>query len=176
MATTTVNYDSITDTNALTLTTASLAASSTHTVGRQSTVVNNTSTEYLDFIVTGLFETAGTITAGTLLVYVFTPTDVTSSTFSYPFATATELGETDAARTFTAEQRNKLALADVIPMDTTAGRQYAVRPFSVAMILGLPVAPLKWGIWITHDLGSGTLSATEADCFVHWTGIKLDSA
>ena len=176
MATQTVNYDSITDSNAIDLTTLSLAASSTHTVGRQSDIVPNTSDNFLDFIVSGLLETAGTITAGAILVYVFTPTDVTSSTFNYPFATSTELTETDAARTFTVEQRNRLFLADTISANTTAGEQYALRTFSINAVLGLTVPPLKWGLWITHNLGSGTLSATEADCFFHWTGVKRDSA
>ena len=176
MATQTVNYDSITASNAIDLTTASLASSATHVAGMPSDIVPNTSALYLDFIVSGLLETAGTITAGNILVYVFTPTDVTSSTFNYPFSTSTELTETTGTlATFTAEQRNRLFLADTIACSTTA-QKYALRTFSICTVLGLKVPPLKWGLWVTHNLGSGTLHATEANCWFHWTGIKRDSA
>ena len=59
----TTTYDSVSSTNALTITLASLATSSTLLAGRQSTIVDNTSTKYMDFLV------SGQVTAGTTLTF-----------------------------------------------------------------------------------------------------------
>ena len=177
MATTTVNYNSVTATTEIDWTSTDLAASATHIVGVRSDIIDNTTTKYLDFIVTGQMRVDDTITAGrTIRIYLYASTNViATSTFNYPFHTTTEITETKGVTTFIAEQRDNLALASIITVSGTDNEIYSVKPFSVATIFGLPVAPLKWGLFVTHNM-VGTLHPTEGDCFLHWTGIKLDSA
>lgn len=176
MSTTTPNYDSTSDTNALTITLASLATSATLVAGRNSTIVDNRTTKYLDFIVQGQLTTGTTPTTGTFLqVWLYAPLKAASGTFSYPIATTTQLTESDAAATFETQQRDQLFLAASIAVNSTSNRSYPVRPFSVAQIMGLPVAPLKWGIFVTHSTAVN-LNSTSGNHWLHWTGIKLDTA
>jgi hypothetical protein len=175
MATATVNYDSTTDTNALTITLASLATSATMVAGRQSTVVSNASTKYVDVILSGQV-TVGTTptTAKTIAVYVFAPIKIVSSTASYPIATTTQLGESDAAATFEADQRNALRLAGTMSVIATSDRAYSLEPVSIASLFG-GVMPIKWGIFVTHDTAVN-LNSTAGNHWFHWTGIKYDVA
>lgn len=174
MATATVNYASTTDSTALTLTLASLASSSLLTVGRQSAVVSNVSTKALDYEVFGQITTGTSpTTAKTIAIYVFAPTKVATSTFSYPVATATELGESDAAATFEAEQRNMLRLGAAITVNATSDRKYTFR-FNIAPLFG-GFVPLKWGLWVTHDTAVN-LNSTAGNHWVHYNALKVDSA
>ncbi len=174
MATVTTNYSSVTDTTAITITLASLATSSTLVAGRQSTVVDNTSPKYLDARVFGQITTGTSpTTAKTIAIYVFGSIKAASSTFSYPVATTTELGATDAAATFEAEQRNMLKLGATITVNATSDRKYAF-DFAVAPLFG-GIMPLKWGIFVTHDTAVN-LNSTAGNHWVHYTGIKADVA
>jgi hypothetical protein len=167
----TTTYDSATDSNAITITLASLATSSTLVAGRESTVVSNTSNQYVDFLV------SGQVTVGTsptvdkqIAVYVYAPLKVASSTFSYPIATATQLTAADAAATFEAYQRDNLRLGAVSNVIATSDRAYSFAPFSIAALFG-GVVPLKWGLFVTHSTGVN-LNATAGNHWFHWTGIK----
>jgi len=170
---TTTTYSSITDSTAITITLASLATSATQVAGRESTVVDNTSNLFMDAEVSGQITTGTSPTGGTISVYVYAPTKVVSSTFSYPIATTTALTAADAAATFEAEQRNQLRLGAVIAPNTTSSRAYSVLPFSVAALFG-GVMPLKWGLWVSHNTGVN-LHATAANHWLHYTGIKYTS-
>lgn len=172
MATASTNYSSTTDSTAITITLASLASSGTMVAGRQSTVVTNVTNKFLDAAVTGRITTGTTpTTAKTLAVYVYVPTSFTASTFTYPIAGATALGETDAAATFDAEQRDgALILADSVSINATSDRAYTFS-FSVVEVVGY--MPLKWGLWVTHDTGVA-LNATAGNHFFHYVGVKAD--
>ncbi len=168
----TTTYDSVTDSNAITITLASLATSPTLVVGRESTVVSNTSANYIDFLVSGQV-TVGTTptTAKQIAVYVYAPLKVASSTFTYPIATATALTAADAAATFEVDQLNQLRLAAVANVIATSDRAYSFAPFSIAALFG-GVCPLKWGLYVAHNTGVN-LNATAGNHWFHWTGIKF---
>ena len=173
MATTTTIYDSTTDTNALTITLASLATSASRVVGQQSTVVSNATNKFHDVILSGQV-TVGTTptTARQIDVYVFAPIKIATSTASYPIATTTQLGETDAAATFEIDQLRQLRWLGTLTNIATSDRAYSLAPVSIASRFG-GVMPIKWGIFVTHDTGVN-LNATAGDHWFHWTGIKYD--
>lgn len=172
MAIVTTNYGSTTDSTAITITLASLATSSSMVSGRQSTIVTNVTNKFLDAFVTGRITTGTTpTTAKTLAVYVFVPTSVTASAFTYPIAGATTLGEVDAAATFDAEQRaGSLIFAQAATINATSDRVYTFS-FSVAEAVGY--MPLKWGLFVTHDTVAA-LHATAGNHFFHYVGLKAD--
>lgn len=175
MVTVTTNYDSTTDTNALTITLASLATSASLVTGRQSTVVSNASNKYVDVLLSGQV-TVGTTptTAKQINVYVFAPLKIASSTSSYPIATTTQLGASDAAATFEIDQLYALRLAGVMTNIATSNRAYSLEPVSIASLFG-GVMPINWGIFVTHNTGVN-LNSTAGNHWFHWTGIKFDSA
>ena len=174
MTTATTNYSSTTDSTALTLTLASLASSSSLTVGRESTVIDNTSSKYLDMRVFGQITTGTSpTTAKRIAIYVYAPTKVVSGTFSYPVATATALTGSDAAATFEAEQRNMLKRGAVITVNATSDRAYSFS-FNIAPLFG-GWMPLKCGLWVVHETGVN-LNSTAGNHWIHYTGMKTDSA
>lgn len=167
----TTTYDSTTDSNALTITLASLATSTSLLAGRQSTVVSNASNQYVDVIVSGQITVGTTPTIDRqIAVYVFAPLKMVTSTATFPIATTTALGTTDAAATFEAYQRDGMRLAAVITVIATSDRAYSVAPFSVAQLFG-GVMPLQWGIFVTHSTAVN-LNATSGNHWFHWTGVK----
>ena len=174
MAVTTVTYDSTTDSNALTITLAGLVTSATWIVGQQSTVVDNVTPLYVDFMVSGQI-TTGTTPDDTseIRVYAFAPLKLVSSTYSYPIATSTQLGASDAAATFEANQVAQLRLAATAVVNATSDRAYAFEPFSIAQLFG-GIVPRKWGLFVTHNTAVN-LNATAGNHWFHWTGIKYTS-
>ena len=174
MATATTNYSRTTDSTALTITLASLATSASLVAGRQSAVISNASDKFLDVRVFGQITTGTSpTTAKSIVIYVFAPIKVASSTFNYPFATTTELGETDAAATFEAEQRNMLRFGAAITVNATSDRKYSFG-FNIAPLFG-GFMPLKWGLWVTHDTAVN-LNSTAGNHWIHYNGLKIDSA
>ena len=173
MTTTNINYSSITAWTALSITLASLASSSTLVTGRQSAVIDNTSTKYDDIIITGQVMAGTTPTAGLIVAYLFEPIGLASSTFTYPQAGTTALVETDAAATFAAEQRNgAINLFASIVTNATSNEPYTFA-CSVNAILGR--TPEKVGIFIAHSTVA-VLNATAGNHWVQWYGIKHDAA
>lgn len=172
MPTVSTNYASTTDSTAITITLASLASSTSLVAGRQSTVITNVTDKFLDALVTGQITTGTSPTTGkTIAVYIYVPLSVTASTFVYPKAGTTVLGETDAAATFDAEQRDgALYFADSVLTNSTSDRPYSFS-FSVEEVVGY--MPLKWGLWVTHDTGVA-LNATGGNHFFHYIGLKAD--
>ncbi len=165
----TTTYDSVVNTNAITITLASLATSSTLLAGRQSTIVDNTSNKFIDAILFGQITAGTTLTAGNIAVYVFAPIKIVSSTASYPTATATALTESDGAATFESGQLGSLKLAGNMVTNTTNSRVYTLEPVSVASLFG-GVLPPKWGIWVTQSTNAN-LDATAGNHWMHYTGI-----
>lgn len=173
MAVLTTTYDSTTNTNAITITLASLATSTTLVAGREATVIDNTSQQYIDALV------SGQITVGTsptvskqIQVWVYAPLKVVSGTATYPIATSTALTGSDAAATFELDQLNQLKLADSASIIATSDRAYSFA-FSVASLFG-GVMPLKWGLFVTHNTGVN-LNSTSGNHWFHYTGIKYTS-
>lgn len=165
----TTTYDSITDSNAITITLASLATSATLVAGQASTVVDNTSPNYLDFIVNGQITLGTSPTASKQInVYVFAPLKVASSTFTYPQATTTALTGSDAAATFEIEQLGNLFIARSTTNVATSNRPYSFA-FSILSVCGF--VPLKWGLFVTHNTAVN-LNSTAGNHWFHWTGIK----
>jgi hypothetical protein len=176
MAVQTITYDSTTDTNAVTITLASLASSTTHIVGRQSTVVSNASTNYVDVALMGQIEGGTTPDVdSTILIYAFAPTKIVSSTISYPVASGTtQLGASDAAATFTTYNRDTaLKLLHIITVNATTGNQYTFNIGSLAEAFG-GIMPMHWGLFVTHN-GTAALDSTAANHWIHYSGITRTS-
>lgn len=169
----TVTYDSLTDTNAITITLASLATSATLVAGRESTIVSNVSALYMDAIVAGQITTGTSPSAANIQVFVYAPIKNVSSTWTLPKAGGSVLTGADAAATFDAAQIQAIRLAYTTQTNTTSDRAYTVPPFSVAALFG-GVLPIKWGLWIVHNTGVN-LNSTGSNHWMHYTGIKYTS-
>ena len=167
MATASMNYGSWT---AITITLGALPTSATLLVGRESTVVDNTSNLFLDVLCGGKIET-GTSPTDLKSILIFVYGDVTGTT-TYPDV----LDGTDSAETFTDEESRNSAmkLAAVIATDATSDQTYWVHPFSIASLFG-GVMPQKWGLFITHDTAVN-LNSTDGNHVFSYIGTKIDSA
>lgn len=131
---------------AYTITLASLATSSTLTVGRQTNVVVN-SGENLDAQVSGRITVGTSPTGGVIEVWVGAPINGTPT---YP----TNFGAVDAGITVLSANHRDAALrrGAVIYCDTTSDRPYEIAPFSIAALFG-GVLPERHFLWITHSTG-----------------------
>lgn len=163
----TTTYDSVTDSNALTCTLASLATSSTLVVGREATAVTNVSNLFVDVEVTGQITTGTSPTVSTFIeVWLYAAIKQVASTPTYP----SPVTGSDAAITFVAETKNRMILADSIVVNATSNTAYAIRPFSVAQLCG-GIMPIKWGLVVIHSTGVN-LNATAGNHWLHYQGIK----
>lgn len=150
---------------ALTITLASLADSAT--VGRQSTVVDNTSDLYEDALLQVSVTTAGTVaTPFAVYVYLFGSEDGTK----YAGADDGVIGATDAA--YTVNTASNLKGPFVISTPTTAKIYSQI--VSVASFFGGRM-PRKWGIVVVNDSGAA-LNATGSNHYATYTGIKTSIA
>ena len=133
---------------AITITLNSLTASAT--VGRQSTVIDNTSNLYVDALVTAIITTAGSVASPfTVNVYVSGSEDGTN--FDQDTAV---MGASDAG--YTIDSPTNLRLAAIINCSTTAKVYNKI--FSVAQLFG-GVMPRKWVVVVTNTTGA-TLSSS----------------
>jgi hypothetical protein len=142
----------------ITITLASLAASAT--VGRESTVIDNTSNVFLDVLIFLFFETGTVAGNKQLLAYLYGTVD--------NGATYTE-GCTGSDAGFTRKDPTTLAPLAVIPAVTNAFVHKA-GPYSVARAFG-GVVPAKFGLVICNDTGA-TLSATAGNNKAIYQGIQ----
>lgn len=128
------------------ITLASLASSATWAVGRESAAVDNTTTKYEDFLLSGKVTTGTAPTAGVIEVWVVGLME--DATWPDVFAGA------DAGRTVAVPVADvkaaELKLAGVVNTDTTANRTYWFAPISVASLFG-GVLPKKFSIFVTHS-------------------------
>lgn len=142
---------------ALTITLASLA-SSTAGVGRQSTVVDNTSNKYLDVIVYVKIK-QGTSPTGNRAVYVYLIRDDNNATNHR----SDGAGASDAALTV----QTAACIGSMMNKATPATGDLLHGEFLITH-----PGP-KWGIAIVHDTGVA-LDATEANHWVRFVGLNPD--
>lgn len=122
-------------------------------IGRESTVVDNTSNLFLDALVGGTLTgpTSGAA-AGVIEIYCYAAawgnTDYTA-----------ECTGSDAALTLVVETKRLLKLVTRVVTNTTNSEVYEWGPFSVAHLFG-GVLPPKWGLWGTHNAGGALNAAT----------------
>ena len=132
--------------SALTITLGSLA-SSTARVGRQSTLVDNTSNLYLDYLISGKITLGTTPTVSkTVQVWAF-------GTFNDAFALPDVFGASDAAATLTSDNvwyAGAMQVVAQMTSDATTDLVLYFGPRSIAQVFGGQV-PKKWGIWVVHD-------------------------
>lgn len=132
--------------------------------GRESTVVDNTTNLFIDYLVGGTFTgpTTGAAT-GAIQLYVY------ATSFGNTDYTA-ECTGADAALTLVTETKALLKPLHVILTNTTNSEVYEWGPFSIAALFG-GIQPPKWGLWGVHSAG-GALSAST----VKYLGIEFTSA
>lgn len=144
---------------AIALDLSSLAASASFVGGRESTQVDNTSTNYLDAIVNvkGITGSASAPTAGQgINVYAWGADTSLATT-----AIDTLVG-TDAARTITLPAQQSLRFAGrAFTTVATASQVYYLMPFSIAALFG-GVMPKFWGLFVATDLTGGLAAAMSA--------------
>lgn len=172
MATSTITYNSATDTSALTITLASLATSATWVAGRESTAVSNTTNLFVDALLTGQIMVGTTPTANTVIeIWGYAANKIVSSTVTYPDV----MDGTDSAETLTNRQAiSGLVLLDAISVvATTSDVGYTFGPISLAAAFGN--MPTHWGVFVTHNTGVN-LNATGSNHWIHYQGIKYASA
>lgn|SRR5574340_1067808 len=171
MATSTVNYSA---SQSLACDLSSLASSSTFVAGRQSAQVDNTTDKYHDAIVfvDGINSHATTApTVGQVIQVMAWGSEVSLATRPIDV-----LGTSDAAKTL-----GHLSVLQSLPSCgtaavtvATANLKYWIHPFSIAQVLGLPVLPPFWGLFICHN-HTGALAASQSG-LVTWRGVKYDIA
>jgi len=136
----------------LTIDLASLAtnAQSVYLAGRASTAVDNTTTQDLDHLLSGVIVTGGTAptVSRSINIYAYAAASTASGVPTYPDS----ITGTDAAKTMTSANVMNGALRFVasITVDATASRAYAFSPVSIASLFG-GVLPKFWGIFVSHD-------------------------
>ena len=142
----------------LTIDIDSLASDDSLLAGRQSTVVDNSTDRYLDYLVTGVITTASSGLSDNkhVLVYLFAQT---TDAPTYPAG----LGATDADITLgSTELRDAgLVLAAAIPTNDSASVSYGMSAISVASCFG-GICPQRWGVFLVHDSGAALASSGNA--------------
>ena len=140
----------------ITITTDSLASSTT--AGRESTLVDNTTTLYLDALVTFKIVYPNLAPANHRGVYVFAYA-YDGTDYTYPCAGTGDAGVTLDDITTTAYQLPQIGFIPCVQNKTLKSR-----PFSVASAFG-GVLPSKWGIAVLNYSGQ-TLSTGNTCRFV----------
>lgn len=133
----------------ITIDLSALASSSSFLSGRESNEIDNTGDKFVEAIVSGSFIVGTTpATTGGLKVFAWgsdtslitNPLDVLDGVDSAETFTSTSLGATVAPVSFTPVLVN------------TSNTKYIVRNFPLAAMLGLPVLPKFWGIFVAHNM------------------------
>lgn len=150
----------------LTITLASLGSDSNLLIGRESTVVDNTSNLYVDALIGGKI-TTGTSPTADRRIRVFA-----YGTYDGTIYTAGATGS-DAGLTLTAKKKLLLALVATIPTANTSNNTYNWGPISLARAFG-GILPSKWGIWVVHDTGVN-LNSTGSNHEVKFTGVQFQT-
>lgn len=153
---------------ALTITLASLASDTNLLAGRQSTVIDNSSNLYVDYLLGVNKITSGTTpTAGVLEVWLFSSMDDTPN---WPDT----LGAADANVTLTSANIKNAGLKPFGSVVNSTSSNVAY-PFSPACVGGLFGGPLrKWGVFVVHSMVAA-LNATGGNHVLSQTGIYLTS-
>jgi hypothetical protein len=148
-----------------TITLASLATSSTLTVGRQSTLIDNTS---------------GLLFDAQLILKVTTGTTPTANTVIQCWAiggdgtlTAGGAGASDAALTPSPNAQILVPLLTINNRVTTSNLTYVSSPVSFAQAFG-GFLPPRFGIWVTHNTGVN-LNATGGNHAADYVPLQTQS-
>lgn len=146
---------------ALTITLNSLASSTVY-VGRQSTIVDNSGTLFLDALLTVRVKTSASALANDKAVYVYAlgTTDTTTPVYTEGAAA------TDAGLTLTNPPNARLLGSINCPSTATV---YTAGPWSLAAAFG-GVLPVQWGICVVNVTGQA-LDAT-AGGSAWWQGVQ----
>ena len=168
MATATLNYGAKTT---ITISLASVAASSSLIAGQESNEVDNTTNKFLDALVQGKVKTgASGVAAGSLVVYVW-GSDTSAATTALDVIDGADSTETITS----AGIRDALfRRGAVVAIEAANSRTYNIAPFSVAALFG-GALPKYWGLFVTHS-STATLSSTASDHEFTYTGVKYDVA
>ena len=148
----------------LTITLASLATDANLLTGRESTVVDNSSNLYLDYLISDKITTGTSpTTAKCIEVWAYA---AQNDTPLYPDV----FDGTDSAETITNIEIKQVALRLVAVMTTTSTSNiaYYFPPTSIAQLFGQ--VPKKWGIFVTHNTGVN-LNATGGNHVISAVGI-----
>lgn len=157
---------------AITFDLSSLGTSSTFVAGRESTQIDNTSTQYVDCLVnvdgiTGHASTAPTV--GQLIALYCWGADTSLATTAIDVLDGTDSAETLGH----VSVLNSLRFAGSAAVTVaTAGLVYYIQPFSVAALFG-GVMPKFWGLFLAHN-HTGALGASNSGLF-SFNGITYTS-
>lgn len=171
MATVQQNYPAA-DTVALTISLASLASSTTLLAGRESTVVDNTTTLDLDHLVSGVIKLGTSPEPYAVVeVWAYAPIKIASGTPTYPDV----LDGTDSDETLTSSnvKASALRLVHVMDSDGTTGQNLYVPPTSIASLFG--ELPPFWGLFVAHNTNVA-LDSTAGNHYLHYTRIRRSVA
>lgn len=169
MAVLTTTYSANT---AITFDISSLGTSSTFVAGRESTQIDNTTTQYIDCIVnvdgiTGHASTAPTI--GQVIALYVWGADTSLATTAIDVLDGTDSAETLSHVSVLNSLRFAAAPAVTV---ATAALVYFIQPFSVAQLFG-GVMPKFWGLYLAHN-HTGALAAAQSGLF-SFNGITYTS-
>lgn len=153
----------------LTIAPASLATSSTFIAGVESDQVDNTSNVYLDALVTMLITVGTTPTVNTVIQPYVWGNHVSLATTALDV-----LDGTSSAESITNAGVLQSFLRPAPPMFITATTSNVAMNayFSVCEVLGVPVLPPFWGIYLAHNTGAN-LHATAGNHVTKWIGVKF---
>lgn len=126
-------------------------------IGWSSDSVNNTSNEYLDYLVAATFTThASNRQAGNIYVYIVA---ALNDTPTWPAAASGTWGTEGVASFTDTEERDGFArLLTVIPVDTTASSIVGFPPTGIAQLFG-GVVPPYWAIFVSTNATTTTTAA-----------------
>lgn len=144
---------------AITLDLSSLAASTTFVAGRESTQIDNTTTQYVDAIVNvlGITGSASAATANQGITIYAWGADTSLATTAID-----ALDGTDSAETITLPTLQSLRFAGrAYTTVTTASQVYYFMPFNIAPLFS-GVMPKFWGLYVSTDLTGGLAAAMSA--------------
>lgn len=155
---------------AVTISLASLASSSSLTAGQESGVIDNSTNRFIDAILSGKITVGSSPTSGTnIIVNVFALLDPSGT---YPDV----MDGSDSAETITSAGvgRGFLRRAVILDVDsTTSDREYPFSGISIADLFR-GVMPQKWGVFVTHNTGVN-LNATGGNHVINYQGVHYES-
>jgi hypothetical protein len=131
-------------------------------VWQASTAVDNTSTLYVDALLSGSIQGQTPTTGTTFEIWLYGTTDGTNFTAG--------CSGTDGVYTADGEE-DELCLAKVITVTNDPNHDYVWGPVSVAGAMGLPCLPSKWGV-VFRNTSAATTHATGAANYVKFCGVK----
>lgn len=151
---------------AITFDISSLATSSTFVAGRNSTEIDNTSTNYVDCIVDveGITAHASTATTAGQYIGLWVYGGDTSFATKVIGGSGAIDGVDGACTLPHVGVLNGLKhVASAVVVTTTAGLVYYIQPFSVRQFFG-DVMPKFWGLYLAHN-HTGALAASQSTLF-----------